>query len=231
MKWPRFRKKPTWIADEPPATGYVDHVPHPRYGKGPRFTGSDPNPEDPEVHLHRNTGIYSKAVQAHIDGFLGDLKAHLPKRGQPIPGTALAADLQRQSFCVVPVSHYYDIDCECRDCRRPFIFFAEEQKHWYEDLKFPLDADCVRCVECRKNLRTIERHRRRYEELFHLPLTPANCIESAECALFLIEAAIFPRQKTERVRMLLKSLPAQEQNSSPVQSLWSRVLEIEAAPA
>ena len=39
---------------------------------------------------------------------------------------------------------------KCRDCQRGFIFFAVEQKYWFEDLGFYVDADCVRCPECRK---------------------------------------------------------------------------------
>ena len=47
---------------------------------------------------------------------------------------------------------YVDILEICRDCQRPFLFFAEEQKYWYETLKFHIDAQCTRCTECRKDV-------------------------------------------------------------------------------
>jgi hypothetical protein len=40
---------------------FADHVEHPRYGRLPRFTGLDPNPDAPEVHLHWNTGCLMTA--------------------------------------------------------------------------------------------------------------------------------------------------------------------------
>ena len=52
--------------------------------------------------------------------------------------------MSRQSPAMVPVTHYYDVTRTCRDCDRPFIFFAQEQKHWYEQLGLPLEADCAR---------------------------------------------------------------------------------------
>ena len=41
------------------------------------------------------------------------------------------------------MTHYFDAKRVCRKCERPFLFFAEEQKYWYEDLRFPLEADCL----------------------------------------------------------------------------------------
>jgi len=70
------------------------------------------------------------------------------------PETAIRADTSRQNYSVVPLEYYVDILKECRNCKRQFIFFALEQKYWYEELRFWIDADCVRCPKCRKQKRT-----------------------------------------------------------------------------
>jgi len=105
----------------------------------------------------------------------------------------------------VPVTHYFDVKRQCRDCGKPFIFFAEEQKHWYEVLGFGLDSDCVRCVACRKQQQGIAQLREKYGELFHMSgRTIEQHIEMAECCLALIEASVFHKRQIQHVRQLLK---------------------------
>jgi len=162
---------------------YSNYVEHPRYGRGPRFTGLRPRDVPAGYRL---TTCFSK---------------------NKIGGTAIEANLDRQAYSPVPVLYYFDLKRECVECAKPFIFFAEEQKHWYETLGFVLDADCVRCVDCRSRGHDLERKRRRYEELFHLDQrTVGEILEMAECSLTLIEHGVFHRRQTERVRMLLNSL-------------------------
>jgi len=165
---------------------YSRFVTHPRYGRRPRITGLNPEPGEGEsVFLHW----------------------HSPP-GSRIPDTAIAADLSRQSPATVPVTHYFDARRECRDCGRPFIFFAEEQKYWYEELGFPLESDCVRCVDCRKRRHGLDRRRERYEELFHASdRSVEQDLEMAECSLSLVESGIFHERQLQRVRVILKALP------------------------
>ncbi len=63
---------------------------------------------------------------------------------------------------------YFDILKTCVDCRRHFIFYAAEQKHWYEDLGFSTAADCVRCVDCRKLRQSDERSHADYQRLLSM---------------------------------------------------------------
>lgn len=102
-------------------------VPHPRYGAMPRFTDAAPR---------------------------GDLARPLPHyrytAATVIDGTVVVADLRRQAAATVAAPYYLDVRQRCRGCARPFIFYAEEQRHWYEELGFSLDAWCDRCVPCRK---------------------------------------------------------------------------------
>ena len=98
---------------------YATYIEHPRYGRRPRITGM--NPET----------VYGGDVFIHW---------HSSKKCR-IPNTAILADLSQQTPATVPVTHYYDVKRHCLDCGRSFLFFAEEQKHWYEVLGFGLDSD------------------------------------------------------------------------------------------
>ena len=191
---------------------YAEFVDHPRYGQRPNVTGLNPGPLDRGVHLHWNAITHSELV-AQFESTTGknwpygDSIAYgsRPKR---IPNTAIVADLARQAPATVPVTHYFDLERECRDCGRPFIFFAAEQKHWYEELGFGLDSDCVRCIECRKRQQGIARERELYESLFHVPdKTVEQLLQMAAACLSLIEAGVFTAKQAQRVRMLLNAVP------------------------
>ena len=184
---------------------YDSYVEHPRFGRSPRLTGLNPQTDlktgNPFLHWNAT---------------------------ERVANTAVEADLSRQSRATVPITHYYDVKRVCRECGRPFIFFAEEQKFWYEELGLPLEADCVRCVPCRRAQRGIAMKRERYEELFHDPdRTADQNLEMAECCLSLIEAGVFTPRQTQRVRELLKRLDKQGQSGESVNNLRSRLDALE----
>lgn len=187
---------------------YTQFVTHPRYGQRPRITGLNPETDyGGDVFLHWHS---SKECR--------------------IPNTAIPADLSRQSPATVPVTHYFDIKRQCRDCGRPFIFFAEEQKYWYEELGFALESDCVRCVVCRKKQQGIEHKRERYEELFHVSdRTIEQNLETVDCCLWLVEAAVFHKRQLQHMRMILKKLPSElNENTRAISNdLWARLLALE----
>ena len=163
---------------------FLTYVVHPRYGQGPRITGLNPQSDyatgQTFLHWHSPAGVR-------------------------IPNTAIAADVSRQMPATIPVTHFFDAARQCADCRSPFIFFAAEQKYWYEDLGFPLESDCIRCVPCRKKHQGVESTRARYEELFGIQnRTPAQDLEMVECSLTLVEAGLFGHRQLERVRSILK---------------------------
>lgn len=146
-----------------------------------------------------------------------------------IPKTAVQANTSKQRPATFHVTHYFDLERKCRDCGRHFIFFAAEQKHWYEELQFGLDSDCVRCAPCRKQVQGIERTRRQFEELFHIEDRSADqSLTMAECVLDLIENNIFAQRQTERVRMLLNQLP-ERYNVERVTIVRQRMFVIEQA--
>ena len=87
---------------------------------------------------------------------------------QYFPETAIFADTSKQNFAIYPRKIYVDIEETCEVCGRPFIFYAQEQKHWFEDLGFWIDAHCTRCVECRKKDQGTRFMHKRYQELIVL---------------------------------------------------------------
>jgi hypothetical protein len=190
------------------ADPYANFVPHPRYGRRPRITGLDPKPDDlGRVFLH-----WHSPVECRV--------AH----------TAIAADLSRQPRATVAVTHYFDAKRRCRDCQRPFLFFAEEQKYWYEELGFPLESDCVRCIECRRQQRGLEQKRERYGELLHVPdRTIEQSLELADCCLSLVEAGVFPERPLQRVRSILTRLPPELEpvTRAQLEGLWARLAMLE----
>ena len=190
---------------------YSHYVAHPRFGQRPRLTGLNPQ-----------TDMQTGSVFLHW---------HSPKECR-IPHTAIRADLSKQSRATVPVTHYYDVRRECSDCGRPFLFFAEEQQYWYEDMGFALESNCVRCVPCRKRKQGIEQKRARYEELLHKPDPSIDeRLEMAECCLTLMEAGEFYRRQTERVRMILRQVKSTstEDQKKVIGSLINRVKLLEVA--
>ncbi len=188
----------------PDPEGYANYVEHPRFGRGPRFTRLNPiEGVDKNVHLHW----------------------HTPKRAR-IPMTAIVADVSRQTPAMFPVTHYFDSGRICDGCKRPFLFFAEEQRHWYEVLGFPLEADALKCVPCRKLAQGLARAHARYDELFHLERTVEQDFEFAECCLALIGGGESGVRVVERARALFKGLP----DGQRLQGLRARLESAVARP-
>lgn len=173
-------------------------VPHPRFGQTPRLTGLDPHA----------TGY----------AYFGWQKEGL------IPGTAIPADITKQRGTCMPRTHYLDRRRTCVDCGKPFIFYAEEQRHWYETLGFPVDADCTRCPICRKETQALDRARRRYEALCHAgPLSADECLEMAELCLGLVERGTFSPKQVPHIRALLHQAAAQAAPATEIERLTTRL--------
>lgn len=245
----RKRETPKRPPSDRDYSGYVEH---PRYGREPRFTGLDVPAHGPDATLHwraignveleRGLRRYCPEWFDTMKRLVGenfDADALFKKPDQPsvngvalrcrIPGTAIEADPSRQNEPTVPVTHYYDMERLCLDCQRPFIFFAEEQKHWYEVLRLPLDADCVRCWECRKKQQALERKQRRYEELTHVQKRSwRENLEMAECALSLVEKGVFHPRQTEHLAALLKTIPESDRGTQNYRDARARLQALRA---
>ena len=117
------------------------------------------------------------------------------------PESAIRADPTRQNFTVFPRNFYVDTLRDCRSCGRPFLFFAREQKYWYEVLRFYVDADCVHCPECRRSNQQLQRRFRRYsEQISKSELPESELATLVEDAVFLWNAGILKNE--QRLRQL-----------------------------
>ena len=168
---------------------YASFVEHPRFGRAPRRTGLDvADTADGTVYCHW----------------------HSPA-GVRVPCTDLAADVARQKPATIPVTHYYDAKRTCRKCGRRFLFFAEEQKYWYETLGFPLEADCLECPPCRKDEQKLRALHRKYDALLaSADRSASDTLELVRCALQLVESSVFSPKSLARLRALLKPLLADQ---------------------
>ena len=202
---------------------YSQYVEHPRFGKSPRFTGLDPDPNSPGVWLHP----IARPEVRHL--------IQLRRRNEKpddqegiIPGTAIEADLQQQTPGMGAMSHYYDIDKKCRDCGKRFIFFAEEQKYWFEERKFNLNSERIRCWPCQQAKHSLAKKHQRYDQLLHqADRTTDENIEMAELCVTLIEKRMFTMQCGETVRMLLGLVPSECRNSREWMDIQTRLLACE----
>jgi hypothetical protein len=184
------------------------YVPHPRYGSQPRMTGLNVENLKDGAYIRCWTPQELESWTRQ-KSFYGIDPAHI---GCLIPGTAIVADPARQVGSSIASTHYYDIERKCRDCGQLFIFYALEQRYWYEELQFPVDANCIRCVPCRKRSRTLDQLKARYDELSVAESrTVMDEVEMTLARLDLVEAGIFHPRQIERVRAFLNSHPDHEQ--------------------
>lgn len=152
-----------------------DLVPHPRYGE--KSVPSGCTASEAEVR-----GSYFAYKDAEI-----------------FPSSAIAADIRRQNFSTFPRGYYVDVRKTCRKCERPFLFFAREQQHWYEELGFYIDADCVHCAACRRSIRELPRRFRRYSEAVAKEELDDPALETLLAdAVYLWEAGVLRDEQTLR---------------------------------
>ncbi len=165
-------------------------VPHPRYGRDVLVSGL-------EVTREEVLGSYW--------GYRGGTEAAVF-----FLESAIAADISRQDYCAFPRGYYVDLLKTCRDCERPFLFFAQEQRYWYEELGFYIDADCVRCVECRQAEHRRKFHFHRYARRVHAEAWNDDELETLVTdAVFLFNNGMLRNEQTLRrlKNLAVKRLP------------------------
>ena len=116
-------------------------------------------PDEPRTHPHPRFGPIPLIVREWIDGD-GTVRASYdfdPDHQPPMPPGAIRGDPRRQSSRgAFDVPHYYYVDRErhCVQCRYSFVFAAQEQKNWYENLGFNFASVAIRCPACRRQRRS-----------------------------------------------------------------------------
>lgn len=176
-----------------------DLVPHPRFGSTVRPSGHEVSPE---------------AIRDSYWGYSGQTV---------FPESAIPANISKQNYSVLPRTYYVDILKECRDCNRRFLFFAEEQKYWYEELGFCIDADCVRCPECRKADQTSRQRFQRYSEnITNDALSDESLTTLIDDAVFLWEHEMLKNQHNLR---RLKNLANKQIPNHPSTKIVNKLVE------
>ena len=173
---------------------YENYVIHPRFGQGPRITGlTIPNLNNPNTPRPK--------------GFILD--------------TAVRANIAKLPYEIIPTELYHDLKRVCRSCNQNFIFFAEEQQYWYEDLKLPLQADAVNCVTCRRKVRELKNLKSRYDDLVHQKRTAIESVELIENAIILIEEGVFMKKIISNLKYIARSEPDidEQQTASLIKKL------------
>ena len=72
--------------------------------------------------------------------------------------SALKADVSRQNYSVCRRYWYVTAIMVCKDCGLEFHFPADEQRYWYEELKFYVDSWPNRCKECQRKQHNSSAH-------------------------------------------------------------------------
>jgi len=89
-------------------------------------------------------------------------------------GRAIPGDRAQQEFSLGgPVEAFWDQTRYCATCSKDYLFTAEEQRLWYETLKFPFHSVPIQCTECRRGTRARKRAQATLQQLLPLPKRPS----------------------------------------------------------
>ncbi len=102
--------------------------------------------------------------------------------------TAIRADISQQNFSVCPRHWYIDAAFCCSRCGQGFVFRADEQKFWYEALKFWIDSIPRQCAKCRNELRHLKALQREYNRELKFSMRKNATIDQKERLVKIIKA-------------------------------------------
>ncbi len=92
--------------------------------------------------------------------------------------------------------------------------------------QFPLEADRVECVPCRKDEQRLHLARRRYEGLLGQPVRrQLETAELIECGVLLVDSSVFSVKVVPKLRGLLKTLLVDDEgpDSAQLEQLGARI--------
>ena len=142
------------------------------------------NPQEMPVHL------FFGAHQIHYD-------------------SAIRADILKQNYSVCPRHWYIDAVFGCRDCKKDFIFTANEQKFWYEERQFWIDSQPKRCPSCRKSERRRRALRKQYDTMIKNVLGRCSLDKKKEVVEIIDELELMGEIFSERMKLNRNTLLAQ----------------------
>ncbi len=217
-----------------PNTPAADVVPHPRFGsrsvpsgiKAPQPLVLSPSLGDfrTDVIVFPDPAIANEdprplVLRSSWGSFVTEVTV--------FPDSAIPADASRQNYTACPRSWYMDIRRPCRACGRPFIFFAREQRYWYEVLGFYISADCVHCVECRRKNQQLRRRFQRYSErIGGNDLSDPEFATLIEDAVFLYHEGVLRNE--QRLRTLKNQAVARLPGEQATEAILGVIAEIQS---
>lgn len=112
--------------------------------------------------------------------------------GEGLERFGIVADTTRQDYQTGgPFFFYADFSRSCRECGEEFVYTAEAQRFWYEELGRPHDSVADRCAACRAVSRGRRQAQRRWGEALEGWRPEAPTVEAgsalASAALDLVE--------------------------------------------
>lgn len=174
---------------------FVAYVSHPLYGRRPCVSN-----EPIHIDRHEQFCMISRCGA-----------------GKFFKNTAIKADMELQKGSHYLVKYFFDEDKICIHCKRPFIFFAAEQKYWFDQLQFNIATRGQACCECRAFANELKLLKYRYDELTdHSQLTNEQTLEMARICLSLVECGVFHPRSVQTVQRLLNIIRANKTSSLKV---------------
>ena len=102
--------------------------------------------------------------------------------------TAVRANVSQQNCSICPRHWYVDAAFHCSRCGQSFVFTADEQKYWYEQLKFWIDSIPMECGKCRKELRELRALQQEYDRDIASAMSKSTSVDQKERLAAVIEA-------------------------------------------
>ena len=102
--------------------------------------------------------------------------------------TATRADISQQNFSICPRHWYIDATIDCSRCGQSFVFKADEQKFWYEELKFWIESIPRECAKCRNEVRQLKALRQEYDRDVASAMRKSAIVDQKERLVDVIKA-------------------------------------------
>jgi len=101
--------------------------------------------------------------------------------------TAVRADISRQNCSICPRHWYLNAAFRCARCGNTFVFSADEQRYWYEELGFWVDSQAKHCAKCRRELRGLKELRQEYDRDVGAVLSRSASLKSKQRLLEVVD--------------------------------------------
>ena len=131
--------------------------------------------------------------------------------------TSVRSNPDNQNCSICPRYWYVDATFPCDSCHAEFLFSAAEQRVWYEEYRFWIDALPRHCLACRRDARTRTALRREYDHTVAITLERGD-LESKKQLANVIDQLYelggeLPARITENRRRLANQIAGMERQT------------------